>query len=117
MSANRRAFARHEIKLAAEATLADGQIVSGVTKDLSLGGSCVACAHPLPESETVQLALFVVVDGIEEASVPPLLVRASVQWTAQNDDASLEDRHLAGLRFDGMTEAQGQWLARFLPAH
>jgi hypothetical protein len=58
--------------------------------------------------------LFVVVDDVEEATMPPLECRAEIQWTAQNDDASLDARHVAGLRFRGLDEAQVGWLARFV---
>lgn len=113
-SANRRAHRRFDIRLAAEVTLADGRIIAAVTRDLSQGGTCIASAHSLPEDDTLELALFVVVDGIEEASLPAMRLRATVQWAAVNDEAHFEERHIAGLKFESLSEQQAQWLSRFL---
>ena len=111
--AQRRAHPRYEIRLSAEIDLGGGALAAAVTRDLSLGGACVESAHRLEDGADLQLSLFVVVDGIEEASLPPLRVRASVQWTAENEDAPLEARHIAGLKFAPLSEAESAWLSRF----
>jgi hypothetical protein len=54
------------------------------------------------------------VDGVEEASLPALEMRATVQWTAQNDESAIEVRHIAGLKFTSVTEAQAAWIKRFV---
>jgi hypothetical protein len=112
--ANRRVHQRFEIRLAVELLLPDGRKATAVTRDLSEGGAAIEGAYALPEGETIDVALFVVVDGVEEASLPPLRIKATVQWTAQNDDGPLDTRHIGGLRFAALSPAQAQWLGRFL---
>jgi hypothetical protein len=112
--ANRRVHPRFEIRLAAEMVLSGGRRATAVTRDLSEGGSCVESAYALPEGETIDVALFVVVDGVEEASLPPLRIKATVQWTAQNDEGPIDARHIGGLRFEDLSAAQAAWIARFL---
>ncbi len=113
--ANRRAHPRLDIRLAAELSLAAGKTTAAVTRDLSVGGTCVESAYPLVDGSEIGVALFVVVDGVEEASLPSLRVRATVQWTAQNDEAAVEVRHIAGLKFIELTEPQAAWIKRFVP--
>ena len=114
--AERRVHQRFEIRLAAELWIPERSgTVTAVTRDLSRGGACLESAYALPEGKTVEVALYVVVDGVEEASLPPLRISAEVQWTAQNDDGPLDARHVAGIRFSGLTDAQAAWLDRFLP--
>jgi hypothetical protein len=55
-----------------------------------------------------------VVDDVEEASLPPLRLKAHIQWSTHKDDAPVDARHVSGIRFEGVTAAQRQWLARFL---
>ena len=105
----RRQYQRYELRIAAEISYGDRQFTA-VTRDMSAGGCCITAAYPLTELTTVQLNLFVVVDDVEEATMPALEVRAIVQWAAENDDAPTEQRHVAGLRFEGITDAQQQWL-------
>lgn len=114
-SANRRAHPRFDIRLAAELSLPNGKTTAAVTRDLSVGGTCVESAYPLVDGSEIRVALFVVVDGVEEASLPSLRVDATVQWTAQNDEAAIEVRHMAGLKFAGLSEAQSAWIKRFVP--
>lgn len=114
-AADRRVHPRFEVRLAAELWVPDrAGTITAVTRDLSRGGACVESAYPLPEGRTVEVALYVVVDGVEEASLPPLRVSAEVQWAAQNEDGPLDARHVAGIKFAGLTEAQAAWLDRFL---
>ena len=113
---NRRAHPRFDIRLAAELALAGGKTTAAVTRDLSVGGTCVESAYPLADGSEIGVALFVVVDGVEEATLPALRVSATVQWTAQNDEAAIEVRHIAGLKFAQLSEAQAAWIGRFVPA-
>ncbi len=106
---NRRAHQRYQLHLSA--ALRVGEVErTATTRDLSEGGACVELAYALKEGAEVDLALFVVVDGIEDATTPPLRTRARVQWTADNENAPAATRHLAGLKFDAMTDAQRAWL-------
>lgn len=111
---NKRAHQRFQIRLSAELRTADRRFAA-VTRDLSLGGCCVEAAYPLPEGAAIGVALFVVVDDIEEATLPAMECRAEVQWAAHNEDAPLEARHIGGLKFLDLGDAHKAWLARFLP--
>ena len=111
----RRAHLRYDIRLAAELTLPGGRIATATTKDLSQGGACLESAYAVEDGADLAIALFVVVDDVEEASLPPLRLRASVQWTAQNEEAPVDARHIAGVKFAELTAAQAAWLKRFLP--
>jgi hypothetical protein len=113
-SANRRAHRRFDIRLAAELSLPGGKTTAAVTRDLSVGGTCIESAYPLADGSEIGVALFVVVDGVEEATLPSLRLRATVQWTAQNDEAAIEVRHIAGLKFAALSEAQSAWIQRFV---
>ena len=113
-SANRRAHRRFDIRLAAELSLPGGKTTAAVTRDLSVGGTCIESAYPLADGSEIGVALFVVVDGVEEATLPSLRLRATVQWTAQNDEAAIEVRHIAGLKFASLSEAQSAWIQRFV---
>lgn len=113
--ANRRAHPRFDVRLAAELSLPGGKTTAAVTRDLSVGGTCVESAYPLADGSEIGIALFVVVDGVEEASLPSLRISATVQWTAQNDEAAIEVRHIAGLKFAALSEAQAAWIKRFVP--
>lgn len=106
---NQRAHTRHPIALAVELRV-EGRRFTAVTRNVSAGGCCIEGAYRLEENAQVQAALYVVVDGVEEASLPPLEVRASVQWTAENEDGSADARHIAGLKFAGLGDAQRGWL-------
>jgi len=114
--ANRRAHPRFDIRLSAELSLPGGKTTAAVTRDLSAGGTCVESAYPLVDGSEIGVALFVVVNDVEEASLPSLKVSATVQWTAQNDESAIEVRHIAGLKFAALSEAQAQWIKRFVPA-
>lgn len=114
--ANRRAHPRYDIRLAAELSLPGGKTTAAVTRDLGEGGTCIESPYPLVDGSAIGVALFVVIDGVEEASLPSLKVSATVQWTAQNDDAAVEVRHIAGLKFAPLSEAQAAWIRRFVPA-
>ena len=114
MSGNeRRAHQRFEIQLGAEIRTAERSF-SAATKDVSVGGACIEGPYALEETSAIDLDLFVVVDGVEEAGFPPLTVRARVQWTAETDDPAVAWRNLAGLRFEELDEAKRQWLERVL---
>ena len=109
MSQERRSSERFVIELAADLSVGT-QRFTATTKDISTGGCCVVCAYALEEGITIGCSLFLVVDGIEEASMPALETRATVQWAADTESDSLGDRYMAGLKFDGMSDAQQSWL-------
>ncbi len=116
MSSERRIHTRYALHLSAEIR-SGARRITATTRDLSEGGCCIESAYSLGEGEDVEIALFLVVDGIEDASIPALEMGACIQWSATNDDAPLEARHLSGVRFDKATEQQTEWLAQFLAKH
>lgn len=100
---------RVAVRLSAEIEREDGAFTA-VTKNLSTGGAALECDRPLREGEALRLSLFLVYDGIEDERTPPLVVGARVMWTGEGDDGS----HTAGVRFEGISQAQSDWLDRFL---
>ena len=109
MSIEHRQHQRIDAKLSAEIAREDG-IFTAVTRNLSVGGAALECERAMKDGETVRMSLFLVVDGIEDARTPPLIVMARVMWTANGDDGS----HTAGVKFEQMSDAQKQWLDKFL---
>lgn len=108
-----RQFIRVELAFAVE--LFDGKNrFTATTKNLSVGGCCVTGAYSLQEEAEIDCALFFVREGVEDPSLPPLRVRASVQWAADTEELGSEDRHVAGLQFLAMSEAQREWLTKTL---
>lgn len=83
---------------------------TAVTRNLSVGGAALECERPLSEGQALRIALFLVVEGIEDERTPPLIVMARVMWTGEGDDGS----YTAGVRFEDITAAQTDWLSRFL---
>lgn len=109
----RRVHARHEIALATEIKT-ERQTFTAMTRDLSAGGCCIAAAYPMDEGSLVGVSLFVVVDGIEQEGMAPLKADATVQWTAEADEGSTSERHLAGLKFVDITAEQSAWIEAML---
>lgn len=109
MSAERREHKRYDLHLSAEVNTGEREFTA-VTRDVSAGGCCIESAYRLQEGAHVTVSLFVVVDGIEDASMPPLTVPSRVQWTVENEDAAADARHLAGVKFEGATDQQTAWL-------
>jgi hypothetical protein len=109
MSQERRLHQRFVVELAVEITAGEHRFTA-VTKDISVSGCCVAGPYPLPEESTVLCALYLVLDGIEEADLSALETRATVQWAADTAETGSDERHMAGLKFDGLSQAQQDWL-------
>jgi c-di-GMP-binding flagellar brake protein YcgR len=104
-----RQHTRTDVRLSAEIQVPNGMFTA-TTKNVSVGGAALECEKALKDGATIKLSLFIVVDGIEDARHPPLITNAKVMWTGEGDDGS----HTAGVRFEGMTPAQAQWLEKFL---
>ena len=104
-----RAHRRVNVRLGVEIETATDSFTA-YTRDVSVGGAALVCERPLHDGDGVRLALFVVYDGIEDERIPPLITSARVQWAAETDDGS----HSAGVHFEGMTQAQAQWLGQVL---
>jgi c-di-GMP-binding flagellar brake protein YcgR len=108
---NRRQNPRAQIAIAAELE-ADGDTLSGETRDLSAGGVSVLLDHAPAEGHTLELALILTQDGIEAADEEPFCTRAAVIWAAPTDDGQT----MIGLRFKDTAPQQVQRLQRFLRA-
>ncbi len=109
MSEERRLNPRFVVELAVEISTGDHRFTA-TTKDISVTGCCVVGPYPLPEESTVQCSLYIVLDGIEEADLAGLETKALVQWAADTEESGADDRHMAGLKFEGLSEAQQEWL-------
>jgi len=107
--ARRRQFDRVPIRMSAEVRSGD-QTFTAATRDLSEGGAGLEPERPLGEGSEVTLGLFLVVDDVEEERMPPLWVKGRVAWTGESDDG----RHIAGVRFEVITDDQKRWLRQVL---
>lgn len=103
----RRQFQRVAVRMSAEIHFG-GNVFTGTTRDLSEGGVGLEASKALPEGGEVTLGLFLVVDGVEEERVPPLWVKGRVAWAGELDDG----RHMAGVRFEVITDEQKSWVAQ-----
>jgi hypothetical protein len=105
-----RAHQRFNLHLSAEFKV-QGRVVTAVTRNVSVGGAAIECGPAsFKEGEALELSLFLVVEGVEDADKPPLEVGARVQWLGEGDDGS----HVVGVRFERITPEQVKWLERFL---
>ena len=108
---NRRKHPRFELALIAEIEL-NGELLSGETRDLSEGGVAVTLREALREGSTVELALILTEDGIEDPDEEPFQTQARVVWAAPTE----EGEAMMGLRFADVAPDQQKRLARFLAA-
>jgi c-di-GMP-binding flagellar brake protein YcgR len=107
---SQRAHPRTRIALSAEVDNFKDRFTAA-TRDLSLGGAGLDIDRPLKEGAAISLALFLVVDEVEDEQTKPLSVRAKVQWCAESDE---EGRFAAGVRFENLAPQQAEWLGQFL---
>lgn len=84
----------------------------GETRDISAGGISVMLSQSIDEDSSVDLALILTQDGIEDPNEDPFVTRANVMWAAPTDDG----RAMIGLRFTGTVKGEQQRLERFLAA-
>ena len=105
----KRQHPRFALRLSAE-IVRPGRTATATTKNVSVAGANLVSEAPFEEAETFQIGLFLVVEDVEDATKPPLVCQARVQWTAELDDGS----HSAGVHFEDMTPEQQAWLQRFL---
>jgi hypothetical protein len=61
----------------------------------------------------IQLSLFLVTEGIEDPSFPPVNVRGTVAWSNLGDGTGPA---VTGVRFEGLTPQQNATLDRYLRA-
>ena len=105
-----RAHPRTKIALSAEVDNFKDRFTAA-TRDLSIGGAGLDLDRPLKEGQAISLALFLVVDEVEDEQTKPLTVRAKVALCAESDE---EGRFTAGVRFENLAKPQAEWLEGFL---
>ncbi len=108
-SENRR-HARYAVEIAAEVTVGM-ETVAAATQNVSEGGAALALTLPLQQGSTVELALFLTQDGIEDPDREPFEARVTVAWVRPH-----EVGHLAGVTFAEVSDAQRAQLRAFLVA-
>jgi len=90
---NRRAT-RYEICVSAEITT-ERDVLQSLTTNLSETGVCLQSGRMLEEGSTIDVSLFLTVDGIEDADSPSIDLKARVAWAAP----ASEQKFLAGCEF------------------
>jgi len=108
---NRRQHTRYSIAVQAEVTV-DGDTCMGETRDISLGGVSVSIDREVAEKASVELALILTQDGIEDPDEEPFETEAAVMWNAPTDGGEW----MLGLRFAGLGKEKTDHLQRFLAA-
>lgn len=110
MSQNLRANPRFDVRLSAELRV-EGQVITGTTKNLSMGGVCIEINRPLKENSLVRLTLFVVEDDVETEGARGLELTGNVQWLAEGDR-----NYSVGVKFGNLSASQQTALGNALKA-
>lgn len=100
---------RYDVEVAAEVTISR-EVLQSQTKNLSESGVCLVTRRQLDEGSRIMLNLFLVIEGIEDATSPSIDLMAEVIWAAP----SSEKEFLAGCHFSDMSPKQVETLKSFL---
>jgi hypothetical protein len=112
MMQNTREHQRYDIRVSAEVSLHQGEPMTCVTRDLSLGGVGVDTEWPLPEGVPISVELFVVVDDIEDETTTPLLLAGRVAWCRKRAERDF----FAGIQFVDLNVNQSTVLQQLVAA-
>lgn len=112
MMRNTREHQRYDIRVSAEVTLHQGEPMTCVTRDLSLGGVGIDTEWALPEGAPISIELFVVVDDIEDESTTPLQLAGRVAWSRTRGERD----YLSGIQFTNLTPDQTAYLQQLVAA-
>jgi c-di-GMP-binding flagellar brake protein YcgR len=112
MRDNTREHQRYDVRISAEVSLQEGDSITCVTKDLSLGGVGIETEWAFPDKVIVSVELFVVVDDIEDEATTPLAIRGQIVWTRKRGERD----YLAGIQFLELTEEQKTYLNQLVTA-
>ena len=112
MMQDTRIHQRYDIRVSAEVSLNQGEPMTCVTRDLSLGGVGIDTEWPLPEGAPISIELFVVVDDIEDESTIPLQVSGKVAWSRKQGERDF----LAGIQFLDLSADQTTYLQQLVNA-
>jgi c-di-GMP-binding flagellar brake protein YcgR len=105
----RRQFVRVAIRMSAEVHAGE-ETFTASTRDLSEGGVGLDLPCAVSEGAELTLGLFLVIDDVEEERMEPLWVKGRVAWAGESDDG----RHVAGARFEVITDQQKAWIRQVL---
>jgi len=112
MTTDTREHQRYDIRVSAEVTLHQGEPLTCVTRDLSLGGVGIDTEWALPEGSPISIELFVVVDDIEDESTIPLQLSGQVAWSRKRGERD----YLSGIQFTDQTPDQTAYLQQLVAA-
>ncbi len=100
---------RIDVRLSAEVFLGRNPVTT-TTRNLSPGGVCLE-GVTFPEGTPLRIALFLVIDGVEDSIRAPLEMRGHAAWSSPSDG---EQPALLGMRFEGLTPVETAGLLEFL---
>ncbi len=109
MPDNRRTFPRYDIALAAEVNTGQS-LLAARAKNLSRGGVGIVVDEPVAENALLGISLFLVEDGIEDATTATLDIQGQVIWVAPTDQGVFE----IGVRFAPLPPNQIRLLDHYL---
>ena len=101
---------RFDVRLSAELKVESARL-TGLTRNLSIGGVCVEIDRPINEGRQLGLTLFIVEDGIEAEGARGLDLVGTVQWVAEGDR-----NYAVGIKFGNLNAAQTTALNNALKA-
>lgn len=101
---------RYPIRIGAELRV-EGKLVTGTTRNLSLGGVCLEIDRPLAEGALLRITLFTVEDDVEAEGARGLELTGTVQWMAEADHG-----YAVGVKFGNLTAVQAKMLEGALRA-
>ena len=107
---DRRGSARYEVSLSAEVTIGERSFTTR-TRDLSAGGVCLEVDGAFTNGTPLVVGLFLVVEEIEDPSLPQLSFKGTIAWSKPPDGAVPAT---VGVKFDRITPSQLAGLTRFL---
>ncbi len=102
---------RYHVKLSAEVHLVGGRTVTMATRDVAEGGVCLQGATVFPDGAEIAFGLFLVIDGIEDATSPPVELQGKVSWSVPAEDG---EPGSMGVKFENNDPVQQQRLVKYL---
>jgi hypothetical protein len=102
---------RVEVAVGAEVAFGRDDMVPARTHDVSLSGVRLVLSRQVKEDEPLAVSLFLTEDGVEDATVEPLTLKAIAVWSAETDE---EGVYTVGCRFIAVREADKERLTSFL---
>lgn len=109
---DRRGTPRYSVRLGAEIQY-EGRFYTAMTRDLSAAGVSLEGDQAFEGGVQIHVSLFLVTEGIEDPSFPPLNLRGTVAWSHLGDGTGPA---VTGVHFDGLTPQQAATLDRFIRA-